>query len=63
MLKIFSAEKVVSSVKESPGEYFIEKSRLVFPCTNGYIYPKIVQAEGKKKMAAEDFVRGLRISE
>lgn len=61
ILKIYSAEKEISTVKDEPGEYSIEQGRLRFSCTNGYIYPKIVQAEGKKKMAVEDYVRGLRI--
>ena len=62
ILKIYSAEKEIIPVNEAPGEYSIEKGRLKFPCTNGYIYPKFIQAEGKKKMPAEDFVRGLRLN-
>jgi methionyl-tRNA formyltransferase len=62
ILKIYSAEKEITPVTGEPGDYTIEKGRIRFTCTNGYIYPKIVQAEGKKKMPAEDFIRGLRIS-
>lgn len=62
ILKIYSAEKEIAPVSEAPGEYSIEKGRLKFTCTNGYIYPKLIQSEGRKKMPAEDFVRGLRLN-
>jgi methionyl-tRNA formyltransferase len=62
ILKIYSAEKEIAPVSEAPGEYSIEKGRLKFTCTNGYIYPKLIQAEGRKKMPAEDFARGLRLN-
>ena len=61
ILKIYSAEKEITPVTDAPGEYSIEKGRLRFTCSNGYIYPKIIQAEGKKKMPVEDFTRGLRL--
>ncbi len=62
MLKIYTVEKEICDVKEEPGTYSIDNGKLKFTCTNGYIYPKIVQAEGKKKMPVDDFVRGLRIN-
>lgn len=62
ILKIYSSEKEICTVNEAPGEYSVNNGRLKFSCTNGYIYPKVVQAEGKNKMAVEDFVRGLRIN-
>lgn len=34
------------------------KKWLRFRVTNGWLYPKIVQPEGKKKMGIEDFLRG-----
>lgn len=62
ILKIYTAEKEITPAREAPGEYVIENGRIKFSCTNGYIYPKIIQAEGKKKMPVEDFVRGLRLN-
>ncbi len=62
ILKIYAADKEITLPNEGPGEFSIEHGRLRISCTNGYIYPKLVQAEGKKKMAVEDYVRGLRIS-
>ncbi len=59
--KIFESEKEIRHHNETPGSFSIENGKLRFACANGYIYPKIVQAEGKKKMACDDFVRGARI--
>jgi methionyl-tRNA formyltransferase len=61
LFKIYESEKLIVSHKEIPGTFGIEGGRLKFACANGYIYPKIVQAEGKKKMACDDFVRGMRL--
>jgi methionyl-tRNA formyltransferase len=61
IFKIYESEKLITTHNETPGTFSIEGGRLKFACTNGYIYPKIVQAEGKKKMACDDFVRGMRI--
>ncbi|HLO80640.1 MAG TPA: methionyl-tRNA formyltransferase, partial [Chitinophagaceae bacterium] len=58
--KIFESEKEIRSHNDTPGSFSIEGGKLRFACTNGYIYPKTVQAEGKKKMACDDFVRGAR---
>jgi methionyl-tRNA formyltransferase len=62
IFKIYSADKEVSRVTEMPGNFRIENGRLKFTCANGYIYPKLIQSEGKKKMYVEDFLRGLRIT-
>ena len=61
IFKIYESEKQVTTHNDTPGTFGIEDGRLKFACANGYIYPKIVQAEGKKKMACDDFVRGMRI--
>jgi methionyl-tRNA formyltransferase len=61
IFKIYESEKLIATHNETPGTFTIEGGRLKFACDNGYIYPKIVQAEGKKKMACDDFVRGLRL--
>ena len=62
MLKIYSCAKEICQVGETAGTFHVENGRLKFACSNGYIYPKIIQAEGKKRMAVEDFLRGLRIN-
>ena len=42
-----------------PGEYKTDgKTFLKFACSNGYIYVKELQLEGKKKMSVEEFLRG-----
>ncbi len=42
-----------------PGEYKTDgKTFLKFACSNGYIYVKELQQEGKKKMSVEEFLRG-----
>jgi methionyl-tRNA formyltransferase len=33
---------------------------LVFPCADGYVAVRTVQAEGGRRMSAEDFLRGQR---
>ena len=46
-----------------PGEYKTDgKTFLKFACSNGYIYVKELQLEGKKKMSVEEFLRGYRFS-
>lgn len=60
-LKIFKAEKEVSTAKENPGEVITDnKTFLKFACNSGYISIKELQLEGKKKMIVEDFLRGWR---
>ncbi|MFN5760627.1 MAG: hypothetical protein ACK44U_00995 [Sphingobacteriales bacterium] len=46
---------------DQAGSFSLKDGRLAFACTDGYIYPKIVQLEGKKKMPVEDFLRGNKI--
>ena len=58
-IKIFKAEIEIISPREKPGEFITDnKTFLKFACTNGYVYPKLLQLEGKKKMQVEDFLRG-----
>ena len=46
-----------------PGEYKTDgKTFLKFACSNGYIYVKELQLEGKKKLQVEEFLRGYRFS-
>lgn len=61
LFKIYEAEYLITGVKEVPGSVNMEGGRLQISCNDGFIYPKIVQAEGKKKMAIEEFLRGFRM--
>lgn len=60
IFKIYSCEKETRPHQDTLGNVSIENGRLRFACANGYIYPKIVQGEGKKRMNIEDFLRGFR---
>ena len=57
------ASEVIEEIKEhpdQPGSHSIQDGKLKFACANGYIYPKLVQAEGKRRMEVEEFLRGWR---
>ncbi len=60
MFKIYQAEKEVKDHNDIPGSQRVLDGKLQFACANGYIYPKLVQAEGKRRMTIEDFLRGWR---
>ncbi len=61
LLKIYRSEKEETSTSVSPGNFETDnKTYLRFACSNGYIYLKEIQLEGKKKMFVEDFLRGYR---
>ena len=65
--KIFRSEKESSLSGQTetvrPGEYKTDgKTFLKFACTNGYIFIKELQLEGKKKMSIEEFLRGYRFN-
>ena len=61
LLKIFRSKKEITDVHAEPGIIDTDnKTYLKFACTNGYIHILEVQQEGKKKMKAEDFLRGYR---
>lgn len=60
-LKIFKAEKILTSPTIAAGEFETDKNTyLHFACTDGYIAVKELQLEGKKKMQIADFLRGYR---
>lgn len=61
LFKIYEAEYMITDVKGIPGSVNLENGQLKISCTDGVVYPKIVQAEGKKKMAIEEFLRGFRM--
>jgi len=61
-LKLFKAEKIVTTPALAPGEFETDqKTFLQFACTDGYISIKELQLEGKKKMIIADFLRGFRV--
>lgn len=62
MFKIYACRFRTTVPKEKPGTVLMDEGNLAFACTNGYVYPTIVQMEGKKKMAVEDFLRGFKIA-
>lgn len=62
-LKIFKAEKEISSHKETPGKLITDnKTYLKFATLDGYINIKELQSEGKKRMSTPDFLRGNNLS-
>ncbi|MFL5787894.1 MAG: methionyl-tRNA formyltransferase [Flavisolibacter sp.] len=64
ILKIYRSEKEYCKVATSTGEFNTDKkSYLKFAANNGYIVVKELQLEGKKKMIAEEFLKGFRIDE
>jgi methionyl-tRNA formyltransferase len=61
VLKIFKAEKEQVLPPVPPGTMQTDhKTYLRFACADGYIYPKEIQPEGKRKMLVEEFLRGYR---
>ncbi len=61
--KVYKSEKESSKTAEEAGSYKTDgKTFLKFGCTNGFIYVKELQLEGKKKMTVEDFLRGYRFT-
>ena len=60
MLKIFRAEKEYRPLSAPPGKLIIEKNKLGFCCPDGILWATEIQMEGKKKMSAEDFLRGYK---
>ena len=61
VFKIYKSGFETGATAVAPGEYETDnKSYLRFAAIDGYIYAKEVQAEGKKKMNIEEFLRGFR---
>lgn len=60
-LKIFKAHSQQALVSEAPGTLLTDyKTYLKFTAENGYVYVDELQAEGKKRMTTEEFLRGYR---
>ncbi|TAG99676.1 MAG: methionyl-tRNA formyltransferase [Sphingobacteriales bacterium] len=62
MFKIYACQYRINAHNETPGTVLMNDGKLAFACTNGYVYPTIVQMEGKKKMAVDDFMRGFKLA-
>ena len=61
IFKIYRAEKYNTLNSALPGQLETDnKTYLRFACADGYIYAKDIQAEGKRKMLIEEFLRGFR---
>jgi methionyl-tRNA formyltransferase len=61
VLKIYSAGKEELVPGDPPGSVTIENGRrLLIACRDGYIHIKSLQMEGKKRMPAENFLRGIQ---
>jgi len=61
MLKIYRSKKEKGIPAISPGQFETDKKTfLKFACADGYIHVADLQLEGKKRMSAEDFLRGYR---
>ncbi|MDR0536758.1 MAG: methionyl-tRNA formyltransferase [Tannerellaceae bacterium] len=58
-LKIFQAEAVYVTHADNPGRIRIDGSgSFTIAASDGYIRPLLLQLSGKKRMSAEDFLRG-----
>ncbi|HKR06633.1 MAG TPA: methionyl-tRNA formyltransferase [Bacteroidia bacterium] len=63
LVKIFNCEKEISSILFSPGKIETDgKTFLKIAGTNGFIKILELQLQGKKKLFAEEFLRGFKIS-
>ena len=60
-MKVYKSTYEVKPHTETPGNWSTDhKTWLRFATRDGYIYPLLLQPEGKKRMATEDFLRGFR---
>ena len=62
-IKIFASSIQEQDTEMLPGTFDTDyKTYLRFAATNGYVYAKEVQMEGKKRMTVVDFLRGYRFA-
>jgi methionyl-tRNA formyltransferase len=62
LLKIYRSQKEKATTSVAPGSFETDHNTYFrFAASNGYIYLKEIQLEGKKKMLIEDFLRGYRV--
>ncbi len=62
MLKIYKALPILVENTNLPEYKTDGKTFLYFACANGYLDVKELQAEGKKKMPVQEFLRGYRFN-
>lgn len=63
VLKVFKAKKIAGAHHEIPGNITSdEKTFIRFACGDGWLEASELQIEGKKKMSAEEFLRGFRMN-
>lgn len=63
MLKIYRSKKEITAHDQEHGEVISDsKTYIKFACKDGYIHATDLQLEGKKRMNAEDFLRGYRFN-
>lgn len=61
-LKVFKAEIEVAEPQEEPGMFKTDgKTYLKFAAQDGYLKLTDIQYEGKKRMAIDEFLRGMRL--
>ena len=60
MLKIFKGKKI-ENIKGKPGEILVRGGKLIGYTADAALELTEIQLEGKKRMRAEDFLRGLKI--
>lgn len=62
LLKIFRSKKEITTPEIAAGDFLSDqKSWLKFACADGYLFATEIQMEGKKKMTAEEFLRGNKL--
>lgn len=61
VFKIYKSSYTNEPPRSQPGEFETDNGKyLRFAASDGYIYAKDVQMEGKKRMSIEEFLRGFR---
>ncbi len=60
VFKIYRATKFFKTPDVAPGTFLFSDKDLKITTFDGFIIPKEVQLEGKKKMSIEEFLRGIR---
>lgn len=59
--KILEASKEITDTHLTPGTFIAENATLKFATTDGFIHVLSLQAEGKKRMAIGEFLRGNKL--
>jgi methionyl-tRNA formyltransferase len=63
MMKVYKSKKEITAHDSKEGEMKTDgKTFLKFSCADGFIHILDLQLEGKKRMLAEDFLRGYRFA-